>query len=238
MTVFATIKGAVARLRQPAYTGANRCLPCTGVSLVLAGLLTMAVWTRSPPAGLLVGAGALVAITLRGYLVPGTPELETDPEALLQGLGVLVERGGDVVVAPDVADTLRDAVIRVGEHPTRALAALLDIEPERLALSSVGERVVAAVDGQHTWTWDSWTALLTDLATDAVLARRDPQWPARSLPVRAATLAAVRLCLERCPTCDGTVAIGSEVQATCCQEGKIVTVGCLDCGARLFTTET
>jgi hypothetical protein len=62
--------------RQPEYTGENRCLPCTAVNGTIAVLLAMlASFFGTPVLGLLVLAGSLLAIYLRGYLVPGTPEL-------------------------------------------------------------------------------------------------------------------------------------------------------------------
>lgn len=76
--------GVINRLRQPAYTGANRCDACTAVNLVLAVLLAIASAAAgsagvSVPAGALLGSAVLalsvVSIWLRGYLVPGTPEL-------------------------------------------------------------------------------------------------------------------------------------------------------------------
>jgi len=72
----------VEALRQPEYTGQNRCTPCTvvniGIALVLAvGVALLVpldpVW--SAVAGGLVLSGSLLAIALRGYLVPGTPWL-------------------------------------------------------------------------------------------------------------------------------------------------------------------
>lgn len=83
------------RFRQPAYTGENRCVPCTAVNLILGGLLSGGVWLFAwwylgPTVGLLVGLGCIVlavgAIWLRGYLVPGTPELTKRyfPEAVLK----------------------------------------------------------------------------------------------------------------------------------------------------------
>lgn len=74
----------VGALKQPAYTGANRCLPCTVVNslvaIALAGLLavvvtrvaTLAVALSAAATLLVVSAGA---IYFRGYLIPGTPEL-------------------------------------------------------------------------------------------------------------------------------------------------------------------
>lgn len=63
------------RLRQPEYTGDNRCLPCTVVNLLLAALLAGAVAPLSLPAAAAVVVLSVLAIAFRGYLVPGTPEL-------------------------------------------------------------------------------------------------------------------------------------------------------------------
>ena len=71
-------------IRQPEYTGENRCTPCTVVNVLLAALGSVAVgWLAAGAAGATVGAAAGVggfalcaaAIYLRGYLVPGTPTL-------------------------------------------------------------------------------------------------------------------------------------------------------------------
>ena len=78
------MSGAVSRLRQPEYTGENRCLPCTVVNGLIAVVLGGAVagaGVATGNSGLGFAAGAvvvglsLVAIYLRGYLVPGTPTL-------------------------------------------------------------------------------------------------------------------------------------------------------------------
>jgi hypothetical protein len=64
------------RLRQPQYTGENRCLPCTVVNTLLAFVLAAVVAVfLTPVVGVLALALGLAAIYLRGYLVPGTPEL-------------------------------------------------------------------------------------------------------------------------------------------------------------------
>ncbi len=70
-----TSLSALDRLRQPAYTGENRCTPCTVVNLLLGAIVTVAVGLYAPAAGLIVGGLSVVVIYLRGYLVPGTPEL-------------------------------------------------------------------------------------------------------------------------------------------------------------------
>jgi hypothetical protein len=80
----ATSDGVISRFRQPEYTGENRCMPCTvantliavGVSVaVAAGGAVVATPLVSAAGGVAVFGGSLLAIYLRGYLVPGTPEL-------------------------------------------------------------------------------------------------------------------------------------------------------------------
>lgn len=66
----------LSRLRRPEYTGENRCIPCTIVNTVLASLAAVIVWVVAGPAlAALVFGLSLASIYLRGYLVPGTPEL-------------------------------------------------------------------------------------------------------------------------------------------------------------------
>lgn len=76
-----SVEGLFDRLRQPEYTGENRCIPCTAVNLaiaiVLAEGIVLLVWPAGGATalalGLLVFALSIAAIYLRGYLVPGTP---------------------------------------------------------------------------------------------------------------------------------------------------------------------
>lgn len=77
-------------IRQPEYTGVNRCIPCTVLNVFIASVI----------AGLLVGIGLFwiaiatfvacaVVIYLRGYLIPGTPSVTRRyfPERVLRLFG-------------------------------------------------------------------------------------------------------------------------------------------------------
>ncbi len=63
------------RVRQPEYTGANRCVPCTVLNLGLAVGIGLLLGRRRRVMGLVATASAVALIALRGYLVPGTPTL-------------------------------------------------------------------------------------------------------------------------------------------------------------------
>lgn len=65
----------LAQVRQPEYTGENRCVPCTVVNVGLALGVTAIVAVFAAWLAPVVFGISLTVIYLRGYLVPGTPEL-------------------------------------------------------------------------------------------------------------------------------------------------------------------
>jgi len=66
---------AIDRVRQPAYTGENRCTPCTLANVGIAAILTAGLAFLWLPGAAVFAVLALGSIWLRGYLVPKTPEL-------------------------------------------------------------------------------------------------------------------------------------------------------------------
>lgn len=122
------------RLRQPEYTGENRCIPCTVVNVVIALVASALVAVASlsvagSAAGLAVAVVAfalsLAAIYLRGYLVPGTPELTQQflPGRVLRAFGKdpVAERIDDEVVDdPDEAagSVAAESDDDTGDEPT------------------------------------------------------------------------------------------------------------------------
>lgn len=63
------------RVRKPEYTGENRCLPCTALNVAIALVVSAVTAIVAVPFAAAVFALSLLAIYLRGYLVPGTPAL-------------------------------------------------------------------------------------------------------------------------------------------------------------------
>jgi hypothetical protein len=70
-----SIQETYARYRNPAYTGENRCLPCTVVNVGIALVVSLGVAVVSRKGALVAFVGSIATIGLRGYLVPGTPTL-------------------------------------------------------------------------------------------------------------------------------------------------------------------
>ncbi|QLG49748.1 hypothetical protein [Natrinema halophilum] len=104
-------------LKQPEYTGENRCEPCTVLNLVIAAVIGSVVARKSRLGGALAVAVSITLIYLRGYLVPGTPTLTKrylppevlrwfgkDPDpAMASGLGS--DDGGELT---EIGDPERD----------------------------------------------------------------------------------------------------------------------------------
>jgi len=293
------------QLRRPEYTGENRCLPCTAVNVGIAAVLAAAIgWTVAAELGALVFLAALAAIWLRGYLVPGTPELTKrylpervlrlfgkgrdpgppaaiDAESYLLAAEVLIETpdGSDLAFAPEfesawrthlaalrdatdaafgdaafgdaafgdaegVADAARDdgPVAEFAPDGTRpaapadvaALARLTGIDEGDLSLRWRGDAGFAHAEGERIGHWESRSAFLADVAADRALTTLLDDWGSLPLASRSGVLGALRLFVERCPTCEGPVQLEERVVESCCSSYEVVAGRCTACDARLF----
>lgn len=162
-----------------------------------------------------------------------------DVEGALLAAGVVApcEDVDDLCLDDGFRENWRAAMVTVGEQEATpdAVASLLDVEPERLALDTMGASAyVATVDGVRAGQWESRAALVADAAAADLVADRDPRWDDRSVPARGEILGGLRLFLEACPDCGGEVRFGRETVESCCRSRDVVAVSCADCDARLF----
>ena len=250
------------RLRQPEYTGSNRCLPCTVVNLAIATGVTALVATQSRPAAVAVGAVALASIYARGYLVPGTPALTkrylparvltwfgkeqgpavdggVDPGPVLLRAGLLSETtdGADLRLDPVFARVWASRTHELLSAPDgerTALAAMLDVSTDALLVTSDGRGVSAHLDGDLLGLWESRTAFFADMAGLELLAPLVPGWDDMSVAVRSEVAGTLRLFAESCPRCGGAIALGEETVDSCCSSHDVVAGDCTACGTRLL----
>lgn len=250
------------RLRQPEYTGENRCTPCTVLNGFLAvGLSVVVAVALTPAGGLLALAGSLAAIYFRGYLVPGTPELTKRylPERVLRWFGkapelpdpgetvdveaYLLEAGavaeddvGGLVLTDGFAAAWEAAVDDATTAPEAAVGDLLGLDDP--AVEERGEACVVTDGGMEVADWPSRAALLLDLGAVDLLTERDPAWASRDRPEQGQILTGLRVFAERCPACGGEPELGEETVESCCRRAEVVTYSCPDCEARLLELET
>lgn len=277
----------VRRLRQPEYTGENRCVPCTAANLVIAagvGAVVAYAWVSLVGrfwwvAGLAVFAASCASIWLRGYLVPGTPELTEryvpdwllayfdkgpqttagvaaaeattdedvgagdrsrafDPETTLLEAGVVApcEREDDLCLDDGFRRAWRGRMdtIRTDDGQREAFARQLDLDPEALAFEEHQSGFEAFEDGVRVGQWESRAALVADLAAARELPDRIDDWESFGVAERSQVLGGLRIFLEACPVCDGSVLAGTEVVESCCRSHEVVAASCDDCDARLL----
>lgn len=253
--------GLLATICRPEYTGKNRCVPCTVVNLIIAAGVAGATGFVSFPLGVAVAIVSVAAIYFRGYLVPGTPELtkrylpeyiltlfgKADPlepstdvafdtVTFLERNGVIEDVGDDVALTPEFKRQLGATALEIDitTGMTAAAADLLDVNPDRV--SFVGEdgswRVL--VDESIRGRWESRAAFVADLAAYQELSTWTDEWALVPEAARGQTLSAIRACLDFCPTCGGTIQLGTELVSSCCREYEVVAATCTECNARLF----
>ncbi len=119
MWKLSVLRGLLERARRPEHTGENRCWPCTVLNVLIAVVIGVVLSARNRVFGLVAFGVSILAIKLRGYLVPGTPRVapplvEPLPVDFGHGDRKQSESINDDTIQPDDAD------------PERLLNALVD----------------------------------------------------------------------------------------------------------------
>ncbi len=215
--------------------------------------------------GVAVLVGAIAVIYFRGYLIPGTPSLtkryfparvltlfdkaparaewvDGDPQSILLEIGVVVDDplADDLALEPTFADEWRRSIDVHGADDVmvkQRLGWLADVDPTTLELEARPYSFVVRSDGVHLANWPSRAACVADAAAAMAFSECDPDWDRRPLSLRTDLLGVLRLFLERCPACDGSVALSQDVVESCCRTRNVVAATCLECDARLFEVD-
>jgi len=145
----------VTRFRNRAYTGQNRCLPCTalnaGIALVLG--IVAAVLTSAVVAGAVVAVAAVV-IYLRGYLIPYTPTITKRyfPDRVLEWFDK----------REPAADVGGEATVGVGSEAVAGAGSETVAGAGSEAATDTGSEAATDVSGEATADTDGETAADTD----------------------------------------------------------------------------
>lgn len=251
----ATFQDLLSSVRRPEYTGDNRCVPCTGVNVVIAvgaGVIFGLVWV---PAGTAVLVVSLVLIYLRGYLIPGTPRLtqrylptrvlelfgkareapgfeDAELQASLDSAGALEEGR----LTPDFEVRWMDGIERLkGEDgsTSEGVARLLGVDVDAVTVRSYEDGAVVSVAGGGAGRWPSRPALVADVAAATELEERGVETPHAILPFSRA-YGELRARLDRCPECGGEIGSEHATAVACCGASETLVLECQDCEARLF----
>lgn len=260
----AVARRALDQFRKPEYTGKNRCIPCTATNLGITAVVAAGLAVLWLPLGVVFALAGAVSIWLRGYLVPGTPELTRryfpewllemfdkheqpsksidldafDPETTLLDADV-VEPCSDVddlCLTEEFERAWREEIAALeDEHVLRVeLAEQLDLDPEAVSFESFGDAYVAREQNARVGQWESRSALLADLAAAKKLPDWIDDWEAFGSQPRSELLGGLRIFVEVCPACGGQVTADTEIVESCCRSTTVVAVACDACDDRLL----
>jgi hypothetical protein len=293
------VQSVLDRIRQPEYTGDNRCIPCTLVNLAISAIVCVALWLLRWPLAVGFAVLALGSIALRGYLVPGTPtltkryfpdrvlalfdkepaptienrniEMDTDTETdvdtdtdietdtdtdapddtpsldteqILLGSGVVepCEDINDLCLASDFHEDWSDRKKTIVESDAEreALTEALDHDDSdgegEIEFNDHGDAFTAHLDGRSVGQWESRAAFVADLAAARELPNWIDEWETLDATEQGTLVRGLRIFIETCPMCDGTVVPSQETVESCCREHTVVAIACETCDARLFET--
>ena len=241
-----TYRSLLDRLRQPAYTGPNRCSRCTAVNTVLAVAVASALATISLPVGAFAFLVSIAMIYFRGYLIPGTPTLTKRyfPDSLLALFGKAGVDGVSVLTELDVVeekpgendlsltDTVRD------EFQSEFDSLTDTTEKERLRnvfqvdsieIDEAPGACIVLGDGEPLLRRESRLALQVELAALPILERRADNFLAEDVSEQFAILASFRSFVEHCPACETPISVTQESVESCCSTATVTVLGCGEC---------
>jgi len=180
--------------------------------------------------------------------VESTPA-SVDVTETLVSAGVLEDGADDLVLVPAFASAWEVRLDDIDAERANLsddeierldaveLAALTDLDADRLDIQGYGEAVVANLDSERIGRWESRAAFAADVAAARELDDWVPRWRTIPLAVRSELLGALRLFLEHCPACDAAVELDHEVVRSCCRDYDVIAVSCSGCGARLLEAD-
>lgn len=245
-------------LRQPEYTGENRCGPCTVANLLVTVGLSAATWILVGPWS---GVGTFVvctaAVYFRGYLVPGTPTLtkrylpapvlrafgkepvadrtvrpvgdDAPSERWLLAAGALDER--DDPDGPTLADDFGDRWETAVENVSSGAPTETDL-CDALGTDDVSKHADtgAVVEGSRSVRWLSVAAMRADIAAARVFATTVEGWDDVGPGRRVDLCRDLRLFARTCPDCGGGVTLDERTVDPCCERPHtLLEVRCSAC---------
>lgn len=231
-------------LRRPEYTGPNRCWPCTVVNAAILLVVSVLVAIPAPMVGLLVLVVGAVAIGLRGYVIPYTPQFAPRIVAVVPGADRVfpahaAERNaggigdedadGDAIVA-----ALVDAAVLTGDEELGiddAVAQAWNDEMRAIADHSTIELADAVAEASpnpvRTKTYEragkEWI-----IVTDEDGSIQSETWLSRAVAIT--DVAAVRTLTDH--------GIDRQTAANAASPLRLFLTDCPDCGGELIETTT
>ncbi|WP_435157129.1 hypothetical protein [Haladaptatus sp. DFWS20] len=168
-------------------------------------------------------------------------ESDRDPEAVLTEANVIepCEEIDDLCLDDGFRGAWHDSMERVLEDGAEKndLSRILDADEDELEFEEHESAFLARIDGRRLGQWESHAALVADLAAARELSDRYDQWDELSVDNQSRILSGLRIFLETCPECGGTITAEQETVESCCRSMEVVAATCEGCDARILEVE-
>jgi hypothetical protein len=159
------------------------------------------------------------------------PETAEIDEALAAAGVVRRVEEGDIDLTAKFRDEWRKRIQTVRERTlgTEDVREMVGAD----SVSRHGDRSFV-VDGNTSVRWGSKAAFIADIAVASILEKRIEGWTGFEWDRQRSVLLGLRLCLERCPACDGAVEMTENRADPCCQKPHLMVQSvCGNCGAAI-----
>lgn len=168
-----------------------------------------------------------------------TSDLEPEPVLLEAGAIEICRDGEDLCPTDEFSATWREEIrsLRDDGGVEASVAAAIGVDAESVAVDERDEYVLVRADGEPVARWESYPALLADMAAYPLLSERIDGWSDYGRRAQGSLLKGTRVFLESCPVCEGELAFSRDTVESCCRSIDVVALSCTECESRLLEVE-
>lgn len=176
------------------------------------------------------------------YAAHNKSEGEIDAEGVLLAIGAIEECTDepDLCLSPEFSEVWNSHSKQLQEtgDVEDILGAVLDMNVNHVSVNDRATSFVVYADRRQVGQWESHAAFIADMAAEQTLREYTHGWSEFPADEKSVILASLRVFVEQCPTCGGSVQIQEEIVESCCRSREVIASACQECGARLFEIET
>ncbi len=172
---------------------------------------------------------------------PTPEETSREPEEVLTEANVITpcEDIDDLCLNEEFRTAWHENMERVLEEGAEKsdLSRILDADEDDLEFEEHDNAFLARIEGRRLGQWESHAALVADLAAARELSDRYPEWNELTVDNQSRVLSGLRIFLETCPECGGTITAEQETVESCCRSMEVVAATCEGCDGRILEVE-
>ncbi|MEF8773838.1 MAG: hypothetical protein V5A23_01615 [Halobacteriales archaeon] len=167
-----------------------------------------------------------------------TSDLEPEPVLLEAGAIEICRGGEDLCPTDQFTAAWREEIRSLRDGGVESsVAATIGVDADGVAVEERDEYVLVRAEGEPVARWESYPALLADMAAYPLLSERIDDWADYGRRAQGSLLKGTRVFLESCPTCEGELAFSRDTVESCCRSIDVVALSCTECDARLLEVE-